>query len=378
MASMAMSALMSALRGAGRQHLTASTVAAREAITGSHVLRLHGYNKVLRKKLPNGHFFESIPFGVGGHSWKVVCYPNGADREHDGYTSLFLKSLCPHDDPFALHATTALLQASVLDRDGKPWRTQTAEHRTFLGYEAWGWKDFVKNDDLDLVDDCLTVLCDVTVDDLPLHAEEVVTAAATPPPPEPTASAPPPPPVFDALFPEAIWSNRPTDDIVTLHVGGKRFPAHRFMLEAHSPVLKEALQYATSGQLHIAGGLDAEVFKAMLQFMNNYGPAYNEKIKVEPTIADRLLVAADEYGLEKLKLACGEALCARVDIGSVAAMLTLAERHGCASLKEACIKFLSCSGNVSSFVATDGFARLRKDCPSAAAEIVDMVVKQWP
>ncbi|KAM0844243.1 hypothetical protein ACQ4PT_057197 [Festuca glaucescens] len=83
---MPMSTLMSALRGAGRQHLTASTVAARQAITGSHVLRLHGYNKVLRKKVPNGHFFESIPFGVGGHSWRVVCYPNGADREHDGYT----------------------------------------------------------------------------------------------------------------------------------------------------------------------------------------------------------------------------------------------------------------------------------------------------
>jgi speckle-type POZ protein len=122
-----MSALLSALRGAGRQHLTASTVAARQAITGSHVLRLHDYNKVLRKKVPNGHFFESAPFGAGGHTWKVVCYPNGSDREHDGYTSLFLKTLRPHDDPFIFDATTARLQASVLDRDGKPWRTQTAE-----------------------------------------------------------------------------------------------------------------------------------------------------------------------------------------------------------------------------------------------------------
>ncbi|KAK1660391.1 hypothetical protein QYE76_048550 [Lolium multiflorum] len=363
---MPMSALLSALRGAGRQHLTASTVAARQAITGSHVLRLHDYNKVLRKKVPNGHFFESAPFGAGGHTWKVVCYPNGADREYDGYTSLFLKSLRPHDDPFIFDATTARLQASVLDREGKPWRTQTAEHRSFLGYESWGWKDFVKNDDLDLVDDCLTVLCDVTVDDLPLHAEEVVTAAATPPP-EPTASA---------LPPHDIWSNKPTDDMVTIHVGGKSFPARRFLLEAHSPLLKEALQNATTGQLHIAG-LDAEVFRAMLQFMNNHGPASNKQIKVEPTIADRLLVAAGEYGMEKLKLACGEALRARVDMGSVAAMLTLAERHGCPVLKDACIEFLSRDGNLGSFAATDGFQRLMKDCPSAAEEIADIAVKQY-
>jgi speckle-type POZ protein len=165
--------------------------------------------------------------------------------------------------------------------------------------------------------------------------------------------------------------------MVTIHVGGKSFPAHRFLLEAHSPLLKAALQNATSGQLHIAAGLDAEVFRAMLQFMSNYGPACSEKIKVEPTIADRLLVAAGEYGLEKLKLACGEALCARVDMGSVAAMLTLAERHGCPVLKDACIEFLSRDGNLGSFAATDGFQQLMKDCPSAAEEIADIAVKQY-
>jgi speckle-type POZ protein len=81
-------------------------------------------------------------------------------------------------------------------------------------------------------------------------------------------------------------------------------------------------------------------------------------------------VAADRYGLDKLKLACVEALCARVDTGSIAAMLPLAEQHGCAVLKEACIKFLSRPDNLRSFIATYGIQRLKTECPSAAAEIV--------
>ena len=57
---MPMSALLSALRGAGRQHLTASTVAARQAITGTHVFRLHGYKQLIRKKLPTGKSLEYL------------------------------------------------------------------------------------------------------------------------------------------------------------------------------------------------------------------------------------------------------------------------------------------------------------------------------
>jgi speckle-type POZ protein len=155
---------------------------------------------------------------------------------------------------------------------------------------------------------------------------------------------------------------------------GETFTAQRWLLEAGSPVLKAkaALQQnATSGVLHI-DDMDADVLKAMLQFMYKDALPSNchEKIEVEPAMAERLLVAADRYGLDKLKLACVEALCARVDTGSIAAMLTLAERHGCAVLKEACVKFLSRPDNLRSFIATYGIQRLKTECPSAAAEIV--------
>ncbi|KAM0844245.1 hypothetical protein ACQ4PT_057198 [Festuca glaucescens] len=198
---------------------------------------------------------------------------------------------------------------------------------------------------------------------------------------EVAAEVAPPPPLsrFDArgLFAETIRSKNLNN--VTVHAGGETFSARRWVLEALSPVFRAKLQDATSGELHMAD-VDAEVFQAMRQFMYREvlrSDCY-EQTEVEATMAERLLVAADMYGLEKLKLACGETLCARVDLGSVGAMLALAERHGCPVLKEACMAFLSCAGNLRSFVATDGFQRLKRECPSAAEEIVEIVVKQMP
>jgi speckle-type POZ protein len=166
---------------------------------------------------------------------------------------------------------------------------------------------------------------------------------------------------------------------VVVHAGGESFSARRWVLEALSPVFRAELQDATSGELHI-DNVDAEVFQAMRQFM--YREALRsdcyEQVAVEATMAERLLAAADRYGLEKLKLACGETLRARVDLGSVGAMLALAERHACPVLKEACMEFLSCAGTLRSFVATHGFQRLKRECPSAAAEIVEIAVMQMP
>ena len=58
-------------------------------------------------------------------------------------------------------------------------------------------------------------------------------------------------------------------------------------------------------------------------------------------VAERLLVAADRYKLEKLKQICETALLPSVRLSSVADRLALAERHHCPELREACMRFLS-------------------------------------
>lgn len=235
---------------------------------------------------------------------------------------------------------------------------------------GWGKLEFVKHEDLDaekhLKDDRLTVLCDVTVTGL--RTEDHVEAAA----PQPTVVEPP----FDmrGQLGKAIWNKKEVD--VQIQVGGETLPAHRRILEAGSPVFKAdlSLASATTGDtsstaLLRVDDMDAEVFKALLQFIYMDSPP----MPLEKTMAERLLVAADRYELEKLKPVCEEALCRHVDMSSVAATLALAERHHCSVLRAACIQFLSSPGNLQAFMASDGLEQLRTGCPSA---LLDLVLKK--
>ncbi|XP_024310822.1 BTB/POZ and MATH domain-containing protein 2-like [Brachypodium distachyon] len=92
-------------------------------------------------------------------------------------------------------------------------------------------------------------------------------------------------------------------------------------------------------------------------------------------MAERLLVAADRHKLEKLKLICEEALCRNIDLSSVAAVLALAERHGCSLLKDAGFRFLSAPGNLKAVMETDGFEQLKTGCPSS---LMELIVKKMP
>ncbi|KAL6602774.1 hypothetical protein ACP70R_043135 [Stipagrostis hirtigluma subsp. patula] len=82
-----------------------------------------------------------------------------------------------------------------------------------------------------------------------------------------------------------------------------------------------------------------------------------------------LLVAADRYNLERLKLICEEKLCKPIDTGSAATMLALAEQHSCGGLKRACLQFLSSTSTLQDVLATDGFEHLARSCPSVVKEL---------
>ncbi|KAM0897952.1 hypothetical protein ACQ4PT_022236 [Festuca glaucescens] len=183
---MSTSALLSALHVAGRQHVTASTIGARQA-TGSHVFRIEWYTQ-LREQVANGTAVNSGLFSVGGHDWRIQCYPNGDTEQTQGSVSLFLTQ-ASHAKPGDVMAS---FKMSILDNSWKPSRTGVEEKGDRFMGDDWGRKKFMKLEDLDkekhLEDDCLSVLCDVTVD-LGLrtddYTDEVPAAAElakTPPP----------------------------------------------------------------------------------------------------------------------------------------------------------------------------------------------------
>ncbi|XBI34700.1 hypothetical protein VPH35_120476 [Triticum aestivum] len=348
---MTTSALLSALRGAGRRQITASTVAARQA-TGPHVLRVDGFTRV-REKAANGTAVLSSPFGVGGHDSRLAYH---------GHLSLFLM----HENHAKTGDATAKFKISVLDQACKPYWCRSQEEHRFVN-QGWGWDKFIKLEDLDrekhLKDDCLSVLCDVTID-LGLRTDDYTAEVAAA---EQLKLASPPFDLHGFALSEAIWNKQAADTIA----------AHRWVLEARSPVFKADLALASSTGDNIAqlcvDGMDADVCKALLRFIYTDSPP--PEFDAATMMAERLLVAADRYELDKLKLACEDALCKIIDTSSVAATLALAERHGCPALKEACMQFLSSPDNLKAVMASDGFEQLKTGCPSA---LLELLVKNMP
>ncbi|CAM0907186.1 unnamed protein product [Alopecurus aequalis] len=374
-----MSAALSALRAAGRRHLSASKLTGRQT-TGSHVFQIDTYEKI-RRITPNGEKIRSRTFTVGGHDWRVACYPNGY-RKHDGSLSLYLEHASHHKTG----DVTAVFGLSILDHQAgwKPSCSHVSGECRFSDSPnthdlTWGWRDFVKHEDLDkhkyLKGDCLTVVCDVTVTGL--HVDDHTEVAE----PEPALVVPAFPP-FDLLgaHGEAIWNKTKPD--VKIEAGGETFVVHRWVLESGSPVFKADLSAAGEGAAALRiDDMDADVCKALLQFI------YTDRLdldlvrfinnEIEGTdlvetaaMAERLLVAADRYKLEALKQFCERALLPSIRVSSVGATLALTERHHCPELREACMRFLSCDENLDALAETDGFEKMRKDCPSAVLELL--------
>lgn len=115
--------------------------------------------------------------------------------------------------------------------------------------------------------------------------------------------------------------------------------------------------------------MEAEVFKTLLSFM--YTDALPDmKQQEESAMVQHLLVAADRYNLERLKLICEDKLCNRIDASSVATILALAEQHRCHGLKEACLIFLSSPENLNAVMESEALDFLTRSCPNVLKDLI--------
>jgi speckle-type POZ protein len=163
---------------------------------------------------------------------------------------------------------------------------------------------------------------------------------------------------------------------VTFDVGGQIFHAHRCVLAARSPVFEAELfgpmkENATAEPIRVAD-MEPSVFEELLHFI------YTDSISSERMNGDdvnvfmqHLLVAADRYGLDRLRLMCEVSLCCGIDAQTVATTLALAEQHHCARLQDACLKFVASSRDVLGVVMkAEGFKHLVASCPSIVVQII--------
>jgi speckle-type POZ protein len=112
------------------------------------------------------------------------------------------------------------------------------------------------------------------------------------------------------------------------------------------------------------------VFKALLHFI------YTDSL---PDLDDlegddkcemhrHLLVAADRYAMDRLKMICQSILGKNLNVENVATTLALADQHNCDKLKDVCVEFIASSDKMDDVVATRGYANLKRSCPSVLVD----------
>ncbi|CAL4941948.1 unnamed protein product [Urochloa decumbens] len=350
---------MAPISADGKPSCSASAIIA-DTARGYHILRIDGYSRTKGK--PTGECLKSILFTVGGKRWYISYFPNGKTSEAKEYISVFLyleeedETMAQFQFRFADEVAVTPISLGELCSFG-------------VNVKGWGHVKFIKREDLEkskhLKDDSFTVRCDIAVVS-EFHTKEIDEAAS------PAFVLVPPSDLHQHLG-DFLHTERGTD--VVFEVGNETFAARRCVLAARSPVFNAEL-FDTMKESNTAGvvridDMEAQVFKALLYFMYTDSLPKTEKEGFEEDVmSQHLLVAADRYNLERLKLICEDKLCKHITVGTVATTLVLAEQHNYQGLKEACIEFLISPDALEAVMETDGFEHLTKSCPALVKELL--------
>ncbi|XP_044974383.1 BTB/POZ and MATH domain-containing protein 2-like [Hordeum vulgare subsp. vulgare] len=346
--------------------------------SGSHVLLLYINAYAIYQRLGNGKCVKSETFLAGGRRWYVEFYPDGHGPRDAGWISLFLFLV----QAGAYEVVTTQLKISLLDTHGKPvpsygsrgaWRSCT-----FSSNEGpWGYSRLITRADLERLGHVssenggFSVQFDIIVSDE--SSTEYVPGRNH------DRMLVPPPDILHDLG-KLLSSGEGVD--VTFEVGGETFAAHRCILGARSFVFRAELlgpmKESTSTCVQIED-MEPKVFKALLHFI--YTDSLPEIDEAEALgMIQHLLVAADRYGLKRLKLTCEEKLCSYFNTSTVATTLALAEQHACPALKEECLRFLESSNNSTLDLITrsSDFEHLATSCPSIMKELIPKLARKPP
>uniref|UniRef100_M8ARB0 Speckle-type POZ protein-like protein n=1 Tax=Aegilops tauschii TaxID=37682 RepID=M8ARB0_AEGTA len=298
---------------------TTASVCVPDTARGTHVFTVAGYR--LHKGLGVGNFIRSATFAVGGYDWCIRYYPDG-DANKD-YISICVE-----------------LQSKESVQSSFP--AFDSRHSCVKNSHVKGQSIFMQRDLLEaspyLKDDCIVIESDVTV----LLKKIPAVATATTKTPEIEV----PPSDLSNNLAKLLEGKKGAD--LMINVSGETFHAHKIVLAMRSPVFEAELygpmaMCGTEKQCIEIVDKQPAVFGAFLHFI------YTDSLPAMDDLLDRhdkrevirhLLVAADRYAMDRLKLMCEAILCKGLDAESVVATLALADQHRCSKLRDACIEYI--------------------------------------
>ena len=122
-----------------------------------------------------------------------------------------------------------------------------------------------------------------------------------------------------------------------LNVDNVKFPAHKFMLSARSPVFAAMFQHDTKENQEDAVDIphiQSDAFKVALKFI------YTGDVKGVEKYADELLGFANQYDLDQLKSRCEDVMAAELSLVNAFHHLVSAELNCAKRLKKMAISYL--------------------------------------
>ncbi|KAJ4761116.1 BTB/POZ and MATH domain-containing protein 1 [Rhynchospora pubera] len=322
------------------------------------------FNYSKYKNLPNGEKVSSPVFIAFGHGWVIDCFPQGKQNFSDVFVSIFLRLVDESSE------ASVRFELRIPHKNGVPHldKLHRFHHGIFLKQNATvGHSFFIRRTHLIseyLKDGGFQICCTF------FHREKTLQEFPTIEYPWPQSS------ICQELA-KVLSSGDMAD--VTIEVGGKTFKVHKLVLALQSPVFKAELYgdmaEAKSGCVKI-NDMEAVVFEAMINFMYTNNFHYyeiNDENKLK--MVKDLLVAADRYALDELKLTCEEMLCQNIKVDCVVTSLALAELYNCPRLKDDCLSFIAIASNFKSVTLQEAYINLMHTFPSLLKELGDKVSK---
>ncbi|KAK6123641.1 hypothetical protein DH2020_042616 [Rehmannia glutinosa] len=158
------------------------------------------------------------------------------------------------------------------------------------------------------------------------------------------------------------------------HRGDERFWGHKWILIASSPVFLSRLSDCHQSQEIIISDMEPSIFKAMLWFIYK-GLLKEEEQKAASYFGSfmpnsfmaKMLAAADQFELKKLKKLCESRISEKLSGESVAYLLHIADLNHATELKVACLRFAA--ENQDAVLESDGYEYLKQNCPSLFLEL---------
>ncbi|KAJ1694467.1 hypothetical protein LUZ63_011165 [Rhynchospora breviuscula] len=321
-----------------------------EVASGTYQFKVE-YSKI--KGIPKGGFISSPIFIVNGHDCKILYFPHGYDD--NGTMRLTFAMNCKSGD------MTASLALGLLNKYGRLSsnacrRVNMATFRQNVWHEhRVHWK--MKQSELEshfVRDGCFTLICSVTF--MSESYKEV---------PKRYVNGILPFNIDDYLF--HLLERKEAAD-VSFEVDGEIFTAHRSVLAARSQVFNAQLLGPMAGRgmepIKIED-VKPMIFKAMLHFIytDSLPDMSDENVQLV-AMTQHLLVAADKYALDGLKILCEDRLLRDISMDTVISIVTLAEQLELDDLLDECLNFICNPTTLSLLATTDDYVQLMQRCPS--------------